>query len=81
MLDISPADIRAFLASNAEAPTSTTVLPDGEEVTRPQSTPIPIPLPAGDVNKYESWKHVNAKLADVGVCRPDSFDLTSVSDP
>ena len=67
MLSVSPQDVQEHLDSTPEILLDTATFPDGRQVTRAQSTPVPIPLPPGDVNLYDSWRHIHAKLADVGV--------------
>ncbi|GJE89704.1 hypothetical protein PsYK624_058100 [Phanerochaete sordida] len=65
MLAVSPEDIDSFLSSTTHARIDTALFTTGKRVSRTQSTPIAISVPPGDVNIYDSWKHVNAKLADL----------------
>ncbi|KAI0697559.1 kinase-like domain-containing protein [Cytidiella melzeri] len=75
MLTISPGEIQAFLDSRTNVQADKAIFPDGRRVIRSQSTPIAFSIPTGDLGSYATWKHVNAKLADVGVsCWADSVN-------
>ena len=81
MLAISRELIEEELADQEEIPLEKSISHAGKEIIRAPSMPITYPIPQGDLLSSETWRHVQAKIADFGVCAfasclPVAFSLT-----
>lgn len=67
-------DVVSAAAASLPVRTSVGTSPEGRQITRVESQGIAYPIPEGDLNSDATWRQVEIRLADVGVCAsPVSF--------